>query len=72
MISEQETTMSDLRIDPQAARSIENALFVDARNPQAWGEATTKIPGAIRIPANDLDSHLAELPDDRPIITYCT
>ena len=64
--------MSDLRIDPEEARRLENVQFVDARNPQAWGEGTTKLPGAIRVPANDLESHLAELPKNRPIVTYCT
>jgi rhodanese-related sulfurtransferase len=64
--------MSDLRIDPEEARDTENAQFVDARNPQAWGSATTRIPGAIRIPADDLKSHIGELPKDRPIIKYCT
>lgn len=64
--------MSDLRIDPEEARSLPDVLFVDARNPHAWGEGTTKLPGAMRVPANDLQSHLAELPKDRPIVTYCT
>ena len=64
--------MSDIRIDPAEARGLKDAVFVDARNPMAWGEATTKLPGAIRIPANDLDAHLHELPKGRPIVTYCT
>ena len=64
--------MSDIRIDPTEARNLTDAVFVDARNPVAWGEATTKIPGAIRIPANDLASHIDELPKGRPIVTYCT
>lgn len=64
--------MDDLRIDPEEARKINDAVFVDARNPQAWGDATTKLPGAIRVPANALNSHKDELPKDRPIITYCT
>jgi rhodanese-related sulfurtransferase len=46
--------------------------FVDTRNPQAWGEATTKLPGAIRVPADEVDAHLSEIPKDRTVITYCT
>ena len=46
--------------------------FVDTRNPQAWGEANAKLPGAIRIPADEVEQHLNELPHDRSIITYCT
>lgn len=50
----------------------EQFTFVDTRNPQAWGEAETKLPGAIRVPAGDLEQHLDEIPRDRAVITYCT
>jgi rhodanese-related sulfurtransferase len=50
----------------------EQFTFVDTRNPQAWGEAETKLPGAVRVPADDLEQHLAEIPHDRVVITYCT
>ncbi|PWT93293.1 MAG: hypothetical protein C5B55_04755 [Blastocatellia bacterium] len=46
--------------------------FVDARNPKAWGEGTTKLPGAIRVPADEVEKHLDEIPRDRTVITYCT
>jgi rhodanese-related sulfurtransferase len=46
--------------------------FVDTRNPIAWGEATTKLPGAIRVPAEEVTQHLEEIPRDRAVITYCT
>ena len=46
--------------------------FIDTRNPQAWGEADTKLPGAIRISADEAEQHFDELPHDRTIITYCT
>ena len=50
----------------------EQFAFVDTRNPVAWGESDVKLPGAIRVPANDLDEHLPEVPRDRAVITYCT
>jgi rhodanese-related sulfurtransferase len=50
----------------------EQFTFVDTRNPQAWGEAETKLPGAIRVPADELEQHLSEIPRDRAVITYCT
>jgi len=50
----------------------EEFSFVDTRNPIAWGEAKTKLPGAIRVPADEVQQHLAEIPRDRAIITYCT
>ena len=45
--------------------------FVDTRNPKAWAEADTKLPGAIRIPAEEVEEHLDEVPQDRTVITYC-
>jgi len=50
----------------------EQFTFVDTRNPKAWGEATTKLPGAIRVPADEVAQHLSEIPRDRTVITYCT
>ena len=46
--------------------------FVDTRNPKAWAEADTKLPGAIRIPADEAEKHLDQIPRDRTVITYCT
>ncbi len=47
-------------------------IFLDTRNPTAWAEADTKLPGALRLPADEVEKHLAEIPRDRVIITYCT
>jgi len=46
--------------------------FVDTRNPKAWAEADTKLPGAIRIPADEAEQQLDQIPRDRTVITYCT
>lgn len=50
----------------------EQFAFIDTRNPKALGEAKTKLPGAIRVPAGEVDQHLTEIPRDRTAITYCT
>ena len=50
----------------------EQFAFIDTRNPQAWGESDQKLPGAIRMPADEVDQHLDEIPHDRTVITYCT
>ena len=50
----------------------EQFTFVDTRNPQAWGEADTKLPGAVRVSADEVGEHLSEIPRDRAVITYCT
>ncbi len=50
----------------------EQFVFVDTRNPTAWAEAETKLPGAIRVPVDEVEGHLEEIPRDRVVITYCT
>lgn len=50
----------------------EEFVFVDTRNPNAWAEADTKLPGAIRVPADETELHLKEIPPNRTIIAYCT
>ena len=50
----------------------EQFTFVDTRNPTAWSEAETKLPGAVRVPAEEVEQHLSEITRDRTAITYCT
>ena len=50
----------------------EQFAFVDTRNPKAWAESDKKLPNAIRVPAEELDQHLDEIPRDRSVLTYCT
>lgn len=50
----------------------EEFIFVDTRNPTAWGESDKKLPNAIRVPAEEIAQHLNEIPKDRTVITYCT
>lgn len=50
----------------------EEFAFVDTRNPKAWAEADQKLPHAIRVPAEELTSHVNDIPTDRSVITYCT
>jgi adenylyltransferase/sulfurtransferase len=47
----------------------EQFLLVDVREPAEW--EIVRIPGAVLIPKGDLPARLAELPQDKPIITYC-
>jgi rhodanese-related sulfurtransferase len=53
-------------------RRGEPFTFIDTRNPQAWGEAQTKLPGALRVPADEVEKYLKEIPHDRVVISYCT
>ena len=50
----------------------EQFAFVDTRNPKAWAESDKKLPNAIRVPAEELEQHLNEIPKDRAVLTYCT
>jgi len=47
-------------------------VFIDTRNAKAWDESRVKIPGALRVPTDEVDQHLQEIPRGRSIITYCT
>ena len=47
-------------------------IFLDARNPKAWDAAAVKLPGAIRVPANEVEQHVQQIPRDHTIIPYCT
>ena len=53
-------------------RRGEEFYFIDTRNPNAWAEADTKLPGAMRVTADKLGEHLKDIKRDRAIITYCT
>jgi rhodanese-related sulfurtransferase len=50
----------------------ESVALIDARNPIAWGSSKVKLPGAIRMPIDEVDRHLPALPRDRRLIVYCT
>ncbi len=72
----EEQTMEATRVTVEEVRERmdrgEPFTFVDTRNPKAWGESNEKLPGAIRVPADEVAAHLAEIPQDRVAITYCT
>ena len=50
----------------------EEFCFLDTRNPNAWGESDTKLPGALRVAADQIEQQLLDIPRDCTIITYCT
>jgi len=68
--------MASDRISPDEANARvmagEPIIFVDSRNPKAWAESERKIPGAVRVPTDNVESHLGMLDRDHTIITYCT
>ena len=46
--------------------------FIDSRNPIAWGSSNVILPGALRVPIDEVDRHLQDFPRDRRLIVYCT
>jgi rhodanese-related sulfurtransferase len=47
-------------------------FFLDTRNAKHWGQSDVMIRGAVRIWREELAARIAEVPRDRPVITYCT
>jgi len=68
--------MGSDRISPEEANARvlagEPIVFVDARNSKAWESSDRKIPGALRVPAGDVESHLEEIDSGSTVIAYCT
>jgi rhodanese-related sulfurtransferase len=50
----------------------EPVFIIDTRSHAAWDASDVKIPGAVRLHYNYLESRLDEVPRDRPIVAYCT
>ncbi len=66
----------DLRISVDGVRKRmqagEDLVFLDTRNPHAWAQSDVTLPDAIRVPADEVDKHLAEIPKGKPLVAYCT
>ena len=62
-------TVDDLKRRMDAG---EDFTIVDTRNPQAWAESDTMIPEAIRIPLNELEEDVSQIPKTRAVVAYCT
>ncbi len=56
-------------LSPRQAAELENALFLDVREPQEWERV--RLPGSLHVPLALLPEHAGELPPDRPIVVVC-
>ena len=67
--------MAESRITPQEVNAKlqngERVQFVDSRNAKAWSEAQTKLPGALRVPADE-PGNIGNVTHDALVVTYCT
>lgn len=50
----------------------QETTLVDSRSAHAWDEAEVKASGAIRIPPDAVEKHIADVSRDDYIVTYCT
>ena len=61
-------------MDPAAVKAKldagEDIYLLDVRNPDELVEHGM-IAGAVNIPIDDLEARVAEVPKDKPIVTYC-
>ena len=78
---EPQPTLTELRTFPRVTveqvkqwmDAGEPLFLIDARSAEAWSSATTKAPGALRVPPHeDIEPYLAEIPKDRKVVIYCT
>jgi rhodanese-related sulfurtransferase len=50
----------------------EDITIVDSRAPHVWDEADVKAAGAIRVPPDEAEKHIADVRRDSFVVTYCT
>jgi rhodanese-related sulfurtransferase len=50
----------------------EPIVFIDARSTEAWDESDRKIPGAIRMTADRVESGAGKIQRMATVIVYCT
>lgn len=50
--------------------SPENVVFIDVREPSEIADSGT-LKGALTIPVGQLESRLAEVPKDKPVVAFC-
>lgn len=47
-------------------------FIIDSRSQGSYDGSEIKIKGAVRIPADEIEARLKEIPRDREIVVYCT
>ncbi len=52
--------------------SKEDITLIDVRNDADYSSSAVKIPGALRIPLEELEARVKELNPSREAVTYCT
>ena len=50
----------------------EGVALLDVRNPTAWSRSDVRLPGAVRIAIDDLDSRADAFDRTKDVVAYCT
>ena len=69
MVDAPRITAEDLKRRMDAG---EEFTVIDTRNPKSWAESDSVIPGAIRVPLDQLEQNLSKIPKNRPVVAHCT
>ena|SRR5258708_39923145 len=73
-VRSEETVVARITAEEAKARVDrgEPIAFVDTRNPKAWAESDVRLPGAVRVPLDEVARYASRVPKDRSVVTYCT
>jgi rhodanese-related sulfurtransferase len=50
----------------------EPTTVLDTRSLDAWNSADEQIPGSVRVPPDEVDDHLSDIPQTGLVVAYCT
>jgi 3-mercaptopyruvate sulfurtransferase SseA len=69
-----EAEVPRITVDELKERLAKNTpvFIIDSRSQGSYDNSEMKIKGAVRIPADEIESRLGEIPRDREIVVYCT
>jgi len=56
----------------ELGRKDGRVTIVDARSADAWNDSDVKAGGAVRIPPDEAEKHIADVRRDDYIVVYCT
>jgi hypothetical protein len=70
----EESEIPRITVDELKAKLAKNApvFIIDSRSQGSYDGSEIKIKGAVRIPADEIESRLSEIPRDREVVIYCT
>lgn len=69
-----EADVPRLTVEELKEKLAKNApvFIIDSRSQGSYDNSGIKIQGAVRIPAEEIEARLSEIPRDREIVIYCT